>query len=97
MKVAEKVANAIPPTNEGIDHGTWRDVTPPANIGSFAKSARSAILMTPLPGSAGTTLTDAAIKATQQVELKGMSIKEAFTQAQDTVNAQLAKDAPKKK
>jgi len=97
MKVAEKVANAIPPTNEGIDHGTWRDVTPPANIGSFAKSARSAILMTPLPGSAGTTLTDAAIKATQQVELNGMSIKEAFTQAQDTVNAQLAKDAPKKK
>ena len=92
MVVAQQVANAIPPTDDGIDHGAWRDVKPPNNIGSFATSARSAVLLTALPGTASATLTTATTKATQEVVLKGRSIKDAFTEAQNTVNAKLAQE-----
>lgn len=98
MAVAQKVGGVIPPTNEGIDHGTWRNTNglPPSNIGIFGHSARTAVLLTQLPGSSGSVLTQATVKATQEVVLQHVSVEKAFQEAQDTVNAQLAKDFKKK-
>ena len=94
MKLAQEIANVIPPTNDGIDNGTWREVTPPKNIASFADSARSAILLQQFPGTAGSVLTEATTKATQQVVLEGRTVEEAFKEAEDTVNATLEKEKP---
>lgn len=84
----------IPPTADGLENGTWKDAKTPANLKVFADTAKDAILMTALPGSAGTALTDATKKATQEVVLNGKSVKDAFKEAEDTVNAALA-DAKK--
>ncbi|WP_243065010.1 sugar ABC transporter substrate-binding protein [Humibacter sp. RRB41] len=98
MAVAQKVGGVIPPTNDGIDNGSWKDTggKPPANIAIFGHSARTAVLLTQMPGSSGTVLTQATVKATQEVVLQHVSVEKAFQQAQDTVNAQLAKDFKKK-
>ncbi|GAA2085892.1 ABC transporter substrate-binding protein [Pseudolysinimonas kribbensis] len=98
MAVAQKVGGVIPPTNDGIDHGTWKDTggKPPSNIAIFGASARTAALLTPMPGSSGSVMTQATVKATQEVVLQHVPAEKAFREAQDTVNAQLAKDTKNK-
>ncbi|MET0695089.1 MAG: extracellular solute-binding protein [Propionibacteriaceae bacterium] len=94
MKLAQQIGNAIPPTEEGLAKGTWRDVAPPPkNIAVFAETAKDAILRLQLPGTSATVMAEATKKATQEVVLKNRSVEEAFKEAQDTVNAQLQKDA----
>lgn len=93
MKVAQEVGGVIPPTDDGIDNGTWKDGTPPANIAIFGESARTAVLLTAMPGSTSTVMADATKKATQEVLLKNRSVEEAFAEAEKTVNAAIAKQA----
>lgn len=91
MQVAQKEGGAIPPTNDGIDNGSWKDVTPPPkSIAIFGESARSAVLLAQLPGNASTVMGTATKKATQEVVLKNRSVAEAFAEAEDTVNKALA-------
>jgi multiple sugar transport system substrate-binding protein len=91
MKVAQTAAGGgiIPPTTEGLTNGTWQNVAIPTNIKVFAQTAKDAVLLTQLPGSAGTTLTTATQKAVQEVVLNGATVKDAFDEAQATVNAAL--------
>lgn len=93
MKVAQKVGGVIPPTDDGIDNGTWKDGTPPpANIAIFGESARTAVLLTQMPGASASVMSEATKKATQQVLLQGRDIAEAFKEAEATVNAAIAKE-----
>lgn len=94
MKVAQEVGGVIPPTDDGIDNGIWKDGTPPpANIAIFGESARTAVLLTQMPGSSSTTMSEATKKATQEVLLNGKSIEEAFGEAEQTVNDAIEKQS----
>jgi multiple sugar transport system substrate-binding protein len=93
MKVAQDVGGAIPPTDDGIENGSWKNGTPPpANIAIFGESARTAVLLTQMPGASATVMADATKKATQQVLLQGRDIAAAFGEAEATVNAAIAKE-----
>lgn len=93
MKVAQDVGGVIPPTDDGIDNGTWKDVSPPpANIAIFGESARTAVLLTQMPGASASVMSEATKKATQQVLLEGRDIAEAFQEAEATVNDAIAKE-----
>ncbi|MBZ2196253.1 extracellular solute-binding protein [Occultella gossypii] len=93
MLVAQEVGGAIPPTEDGIDNGIWRDVSPPpANIAIFGESARTAVLLTQMPGATSAVLTEATTTATQQVILEGRDVAEAFQEAEAIVNAALAEE-----
>lgn len=90
MKVAQEVGGTIPPTNDGIDNGIWKNGTPPPkSIAIFGESARSAVLLAQLPGNASTAMATATKKATQEVVLKGRAIGEAFADAEKSVNKAL--------
>lgn len=94
MKVAQEVGGVIPPTEDGIDNGTWKDGTPPpANIAIFGESARTAVLLTQMPGASASVMSEATKKATQQVLLEGRDITEAFEEAEATVNDAIAKES----
>jgi multiple sugar transport system substrate-binding protein len=94
MKVAQEVGGVIPPTEDGIDNGTWKDGTPPpANIAIFGESARTAVLLTQMPGASASVMSEATKKATQQVLLEGRDITEAFQEAEATVNDAIAKES----
>ncbi|WP_166998953.1 ABC transporter substrate-binding protein [Paramicrobacterium fandaimingii] len=94
MKVAQDVGGVIPPTDNGIDNGTWKDgAAPPEHIEIFGDSAREAVLIDQMPGSSSTTLKEATKKATQEVVLNGMSIEEAFGAAEKTVNEAIEKES----
>ena len=93
MKVAQEVGGIIPPTDDGIDNGTWKDGTPPpASIAIFGESARTAVLLTQMPGASASVMSEATKKATQQVLLEGRDIAEAFQEAEATVNDAIAKE-----
>ncbi|WP_433892685.1 ABC transporter substrate-binding protein [Streptomyces sp. CA-111067] len=90
MKVAQATGQVVPPTQEGVDHGTWRQLpAPPQNEAAFAQDAKDAYLPAALPGSAGTVLSDSVIKAVQQVELQHRSVADAFGDAEKAVNQAL--------
>lgn len=91
MAVAQEIANTIPPTIEGLEAGSWREASPPpAGIAVFADTAADAVLAVQLPGTVGSILDEATMKATQQVVLEGRDIAEAFQEAEATVNAALS-------
>lgn len=93
MEIAQEVGGVIPPTDDGIDNGTWKDVSPPpANIAIFGESARTAVLLTQMPGASASVMSEATKKATQQVLLEGRDIAEAFQEAEATVNDAIAKE-----
>lgn len=97
MKIAQEVGGVIPPTEDGITNGIWKDGTPPpANIAVFGDAARTAVLLAQLPGTAGSVQSEAIKTAVQEVLLQGRSVDEAFADAEAKVNAQLAIDAPSK-
>jgi len=93
MKLAQEVGGVIPPTEDGIDNGIWKDGTPPpASIAIFGESARTAVLLTQMPGASASVMSEATKKATQQVVLEGRDIAEAFQEAEATVNEAIAKE-----
>ncbi|PSL04546.1 multiple sugar transport system substrate-binding protein [Haloactinopolyspora alba] len=93
MKVAQEVANAIPPTLEGIKNGAWREQTPPENIAVFAESAQSAELGGRFPGKMQSQVSQALVTAAQQVLLEDRSIDDAYGEAQETINTTLKEES----
>jgi|GEM_PF-4690856 len=88
MKVAQTAdgGGIIPPTKDGLTSGSWQNVSTPANIKVFATTAKDATLLVQLPGTAQSTLGAAVQKAVQEVVLQKMPVKQAFDDAQKTVN-----------
>lgn len=94
MKIAQEIGGTIPPTEEGIENGVWKDVPPPpASIEIFGESARTAVLLVQMPGSVSGVMTEATKKATQEVVLNNRPVEEAFQEAEQTVNDALAEEA----
>lgn len=82
----------IPATADGLANGEWlNDTNPvPSNLIPATKySVQNAQLPNPVPNEAQTQLTPVLEKAAEEVVVGGKSIKEAFTAAQDTLNALL--------
>lgn len=93
MQVAQKVGGVIPPTEDGIESGSWKDVMPPpASIDIFGESARTAVLATQMPGATASVMGEATKTATQQVLLEGRDVAEAFEEAEAKVNAAIEKE-----
>lgn len=91
MKEAEP-NGVIPATTDGLENGTWlQDDSPvPANLIPATKYAvQNAQLPNAVPNEAQTQLTPLLVRAAQEVLLGGKSIKEAYTAAQDELNALL--------
>jgi multiple sugar transport system substrate-binding protein len=82
----------IPPTVDGIAHGAWLTEAPPVPA-SFVKTIKAsvpnAILPNTIPDAVQPKVVPALQTALQQVVLKGVSIKQAYTDAQDQLNALL--------
>lgn len=90
MKLAQATGQVVPPTLDGVNKGTWRQLpAPPKNEAAFAQDAKDAYLPPPLPGSAQKVLGDSVIKAVQQVELEHKSVASAFGDAEKAVNQAL--------
>lgn len=91
MKLAQATGQVVPPTADGLAHGSWQDITPPpSNNQAFITAAKSAVLAVQLPGKAQGVLNSAVLTAIQQVELQHRSVQSAFTAAQTIVNNALA-------
>ena len=87
MKTLQETYQVMPPTADGVDNGLWRNLpAPPANTAAFATDVKVAVLSTHLPGRAQAVLADAVTEATEKVLLNGVSIEEAFGEAQKKVN-----------
>ncbi|WP_349903609.1 ABC transporter substrate-binding protein [Parafrigoribacterium humi] len=88
MKTAQP-DGVIPPTVDGIAHGAWLTEAapvPPSFVKTIKASVPKAILPNPIPDAIQPKVVPALQTALQQVVLKGMSIKEAYTAAQDELN-----------
>jgi multiple sugar transport system substrate-binding protein len=93
MRIAQEVGGVIPPTEDGISNGTWKDgAPPPESIEIFGESARTAVLLTQMPGASASVMAEATKKATQEVLLEGRDVAEAFQEAEETVNDAIAKE-----
>lgn len=91
MKEAEP-NGVIPATTDGLENGTWLqdDAPVPANlIPATQYAVKNAQLPNPVPNDAQTQLTPTLVEAAQEVVIGGSSIEEAYTKAQDTLNALL--------
>ncbi len=90
MKLAQATGQVVPPTQQGLDKGTWRELpAPPQNEQVFATAAEDAYLLPALPATAQKALTDSVKKAVQQVELENRPVDAAFKDAEKTVNQAL--------
>lgn len=91
MKAAQP-DGVIPATKEGIANGAWLTEVP-AVPASFVKtikySVSKAVLPNPIPDAVQPKVVPALQQALQQVTLKGVSIKKAYTDAQDQLNGLL--------
>jgi multiple sugar transport system substrate-binding protein len=88
MKTAQP-DGVIPPTVDGIAHGAWLTAAapvPPSFVKTIKASVPKAILPNPIPDDIQPKVVPALQTALQQVVLKGVSIKEAYTAAQDELN-----------
>jgi multiple sugar transport system substrate-binding protein len=91
MKAAEP-NGVIPATSDGIANGSWRtDSNPvPKNlIPATEYAVKNAALPPAVPNAAASQLAPALAKAMQEVLVSGKSIKDAYTEAQDSLNALL--------
>jgi ABC-type glycerol-3-phosphate transport system substrate-binding protein len=89
-KLLEDTYATVPPTKDGIANGTWKALpAPPANVNAFGAAIQDAVIAPALPGKSGAVLDAAVLKAVQEVALKGVSVADAFKEAEDTVNAAL--------
>lgn len=90
IKLLEDTYATVPPTKDGIANGTWKSLpAPPANVGAFGAAIEDAVIAPALPGKSGAALDAAVLRAVQEVALKGVSVADAFKEAEDTVNAAL--------
>lgn len=90
MKLAQATGQVVPPTQQGLDHGTWRELpAPPKNEAAFATAAKDAYLLPALPAKAQKALSDSVKKAVQEVEIEHRSVASAFQDAEKTVNQAL--------
>jgi multiple sugar transport system substrate-binding protein len=88
MKTAQP-DGVIPPTVDGIAHGAWLTAAapvPPSFVKTIKASVPKAILPNPIPDDIQPKVVPALQTALQQVVLTGVSIKEAYTAAQDELN-----------
>lgn len=82
----------IPATKEGISKGKWLTEAAPVPasfVETIKTSVTNAILPNTIPDAVQPKVVPALQTAMQQVLLKGMSIKEAYTAAQDELNGLL--------
>ena len=82
----------IPATTDGIAKGAWLTEAapvPPSFVATIKVSVPNAILPNTIPDAVQPKVVPALQTAMQQVVLKGMSIKEAYTAAQDELNGLL--------
>ena len=90
IKLLEDTYATVPPTKDGIANGTWKSLPPPpANVNAFAEAIKDAVIAPALPGKSGAVLDAAVLKAVQEVALKHRPIADAFSEAEQTVNAAL--------
>lgn len=90
MKVLQATYSVVPPTIEGINKGSWRELPPPpSNIEVFPAAIKDAVMSMNLPGKARGSLDEEVSEAVQKVLLNGTSVEQAFQEAQDNVNALL--------
>lgn len=91
MKAAQP-DGVIPATKEGIKSGAWLTEAPPVPA-SFVKTVKysvsKAVLPNPIPDAVQPKVVPALEQALQEVTLKGVSIKQAYTDAQNQLNALL--------
>jgi multiple sugar transport system substrate-binding protein len=81
-----------PATKAGIAGGAWthpKDSTPADYVSTVKASVPKAILPNPIPDAVQPKVVPALQQAQQEVLLKGTSIQQAYTQAQDSLNAML--------
>lgn len=91
MKAAEP-NGVVPATKDGLENGTWKeDSNPlPSNLIPVTEYAvANAILPDAIPDDIQPKVVPALTKALEQVVLQGVSIKEAYTAAQDELNGLL--------
>jgi multiple sugar transport system substrate-binding protein len=91
MKIAAP-DGVIPATSEGIKSGAWlhpSDATPASFVDTIKASVPKAILPNTIPDAVQPKVVPALQKAMQQVLLQGQSVEQAYTAAQDQLNAEL--------
>lgn len=89
MKEAEP-NGVIPATSDGIENGSWKqDTNPvPANlIPATTYAVKNAALPPAVPNAAAADLGPDLLAALQEVLVGGKSVKDAYTEAQDKLNA----------
>lgn len=88
MKAAEP-NGVVPATKDGLDNGTWKnDSNPvPSNLIPVTKYAvQNAVLPDPIPDAVQPKVVPELTKALESVVLNGVSVKDAYTTAQDNLN-----------
>lgn len=82
----------VPATVDGLANGEWKnDTNPvPANLVAVTDYAvANAVLPTPIPDAVQPAVVPALTKALERVLLQGVSVRDAYTAAQDELNALL--------
>lgn len=82
----------IPATSDGIANGAWlkeKSPVPASFVDTIKASVPKAVLPNTIPDAVQPKVVPALQTAMQQVLLKGMSVKEAYTAAQDELNGLL--------
>ena len=88
----------VPPNDAGIKSGAWRSLpAPPENVDAFGNAIADSFIAPKLPGQSGTALDDAILKALQSILLKGVSVADAFKEAEAAVTISIEKEAAAKK
>ena len=91
MKAAQP-DGVIPATSEGIAKGAWLTEAPPVPksfVDTVKYSVSKAVLPNTIPDAVQPKVVPALQQALQQVLLKGVSVKQAYTDAQDQLNGLL--------
>ncbi len=85
--ILENSYQVLPPTQDGVDNGSWKSLPPPPqNVAVFADAVTNALMAPQLPKAAQGVLTTALITADQKVLLHGESVESAFGEAAKQVN-----------
>jgi multiple sugar transport system substrate-binding protein len=91
MAVLQQTYQAVPPTRDGVRHGTWRELAPPpTNTDVYADAVAQAVLAPQLPGRSQGVLDQEIANAFDRVMLENVPLGEAFGDAGSAVNAAIA-------
>lgn len=91
MKAAQP-DGVIPATSEGISKGSWlteAPAVPKSFVETVKASVSKAVLPNTIPDAVQPKVVPALTQALEQVVLKGVSVKQAYTDAQDQLNGLL--------